>query len=262
VAFSQFFLDLGALPYAVLSRRTSWWNHCAAMVDRFPVIDGRPRVVLDLGCGPGISAQAFQATAPADVVVGLDLSQQMLRHATRADPEKKVGWLRGDALSLPIADASVDVVTGHSFLYLLPDRARALQEIARVLRPNGRLVLVEPRAQNIFADAWSLLRVLFRAGPAFALFMLGWRCAAAISGAFTERGLTALIGERVFEELAVENTIDGLGFLIVARRSAESCPPARPLLESGVGERALVLEPAFTLVDDEALSPVLLGADR
>lgn len=261
MAFSEFFLDLGALPYALLSRRTSWWNHCAGMVDRFPAVDGRKRIVLDLGCGPGISAQAFQATAPGDVVVGLDLSAQMLRHATRTDPEKKVGWLRGDALSLPIADASVDVVTGHSFLYLLPDRRRAMQEIARVLRPNGRMVLVEPRAQNILADAWSLVRVLFRAGPAFALFMLGWRCAAAISGAFTEHALKSLIGERVFHTLDVEHTIDGLGFLIVAHRSDDQELTARALHDTEHGERALRLEPAFVLADDDGMKPLLVGAE-
>lgn len=225
MAFSRGILELGATPYALLSRRRSWFAHSASLVARFPVVVDRKRVVLDLGCGPGISARAFRAVAKDDVIVGLDLSARMLRHALKDDVEREIVWTRGDAHALPLADASVDVVTGHSFLYLLPDRDRALAEIARVLRPEGRLILVEPRAQSVWRDLVSLMRVLFRSGPAFALFMLGWRFAAALSGAFTEHSLRALLSAQAFVEPAVERTIHGLGFLVVAHAPS----PARPL---------------------------------
>lgn len=246
MAFSRGMLELGATPYALLSRRRSWFAHGASLVARFPVVVGRKRVVLDLGCGPGISARAFRAVARDDVIIGLDLSARMLRHAVKDDAAREIVWTRGDAHALPLADASVDVVTGHSFLYLLPDRDRALAEIARVLRPGGRLVLVEPRAQSVWHDLVSLVRVLFRSGPAFALFMLGWRFAAALSGAFTEGSLRALLSARAFVEPVVERTIHGLGFLVVAHAPL---PPRTTADEEPLSFASLA---ALSVVEPEA----------
>jgi ubiquinone/menaquinone biosynthesis C-methylase UbiE len=208
---------LGALPYDLSTRQRPWREHCAEMAAYFPP---GPRTVLDLGCGPGVSAFAFADVGPGDRIVGLDVSQEMLRRARRQDRGGRCAWIRGDAHRLPIADASVDVVAGHSFLYLLPDRPRALREAHRVLRPGGRVVLLEPRYQGAAGDALSVLRMARRQGPFFAWVLSNWRWFAAWAGAFRPAEVTGLFREAGFAAPELVPTLAGLGWFIVAERPA------------------------------------------
>ncbi|TVQ33723.1 MAG: bifunctional demethylmenaquinone methyltransferase/2-methoxy-6-polyprenyl-1,4-benzoquinol methylase UbiE [Phycisphaeraceae bacterium] len=102
--------------------------------------------VLDVACGTGDLALAF-ARAGADRVIGLDFTPQMLdvaRHrAERAADTRRVEWIEGDAMALPQEDASVDIVTIAFGIRNVTDPARALAEFRRVLRPGGRLVVLE-----------------------------------------------------------------------------------------------------------------------
>ncbi len=91
--------------------------------------------VLDVGCGAGLLAN--QLGAAGHDVTGLDLSDDALAVAARHDPRHTVRYLTGDALSLPFADASFDVVCAMDFLEHLETPARAIAEAARVLRPSG-----------------------------------------------------------------------------------------------------------------------------
>jgi demethylmenaquinone methyltransferase/2-methoxy-6-polyprenyl-1,4-benzoquinol methylase len=95
--------------------------------------------VLDLACGSG--DLAAEARAAGARVIGLDFSAGMLR-AARA---RQVGCalVRADALALPLPDASVDAVVSGFALRNFVDLAAALAESARVLRPGGRLALLE-----------------------------------------------------------------------------------------------------------------------
>lgn len=207
--------DLGALPYDLATRQRPWREHCAEMVSRFPGAPGG-RVVLDLGCGPGVSALAFADGCPGDRIVGLDIAPAMLRRARDHDKGRRCDWLLGDAHRLPVADASVDVVTGHSFLYLLPDRPRALAEIRRVLRPGGRLVLLEPRYQGAVGDARAVLRMLRRHGPFFAFVLTNWRFFAAAAGAFEPAEVERLCAGAGFAPPTLTPTLEGLGWFIEA----------------------------------------------
>ena len=94
-------------------------------------------VAVDVACGTGALARELEAFAPGATVVGLDFSQEMLRHAR---PSRLAA---GDALQLPLADASVDVVTIAFGLRNLPEPGQGLLEFRRVLRPGGRLVVCE-----------------------------------------------------------------------------------------------------------------------
>ena len=217
MGLNELLFSAGAWPYDRMTRHALWREHCASMVPHFPQVDGR-RIVLDLGCGPGVSALAFKERAPADMVVGLDLSLQMVRIARRHDTDRRCGWLLGDALHLPLPDASVDAVTGHSFLYLVPDRRGALREILRVLRPGGRLVLLEPHKQGWLRDARSIWRLLLRAGPGFAFTMSAWRVVATVKGAFAPGDLEALFTQEGFSAPETDPTLQGLGWLARATR--------------------------------------------
>lgn len=106
---------------------------------------------LDVGCGDG-SLTARLAKGGADVT-GLDSDPRMLDAARlRLDVEQtSARLLSGDAQALPFETASFDLVTAVTLLCLVPDPDRAVQEIARVLRPGGRLVVGELHRQSYWA---------------------------------------------------------------------------------------------------------------
>jgi demethylmenaquinone methyltransferase / 2-methoxy-6-polyprenyl-1,4-benzoquinol methylase len=95
--------------------------------------------VLDVCCGTGDLALA--AARAGGRVVGLDFSTPMLERAHRKSSE--IDWVEGDALALPFADGSFDAVTIGFGLRNLPDVERGLAELRRVLRPGGRLAILE-----------------------------------------------------------------------------------------------------------------------
>jgi len=111
--------------------------------------------VLDVAAGTGKLALAeARAVAPGGNVVGLDASGPMLACARRAQSRSRavavrVEWLQADAMALPFDAAAFDAVSIGFGLRNLPDVADGLREMARVLRPGGRLAvleIVEPRS--------------------------------------------------------------------------------------------------------------------
>ena len=122
-----------------LARRLGTWailvGPAAEDVALAAVAAARPGRVVDVGCGTGdITARL---AAPA-VVVGID---QSLRMATLTRG-RGIAAVRAGIEGLPLAGASVDAVLANRVLYHLPDLDAGLAEIARVLRPGGRLVAV------------------------------------------------------------------------------------------------------------------------
>jgi SAM-dependent methyltransferase len=104
-------------------------------------------VVLDLGCGAGTDLLiAAQMTGPTGRVVGVDMTAAMLRQV-RASAEEmgldNVDTHESLIESLPLEDASVDVVISNGVIDLVPDKDAVLDEIDRVLRPGGRLQLAD-----------------------------------------------------------------------------------------------------------------------
>ena len=109
--------------------------------------------VLDLACGTGMLTRAAAAAiGPSGEAIGLDASTRMLERARQVRPKAggaPIRWLTGDAMHLPLDDASVDAVLIGFGLRNLPDFGAAVAEMARVTRPGGRVVILEiahPRA--------------------------------------------------------------------------------------------------------------------
>ncbi|UGQ10458.1 methyltransferase domain-containing protein [Yinghuangia sp. ASG 101] len=99
--------------------------------------------VLDLGCGGGIDVLlSARRVGPTGRALGLDMTDEMLdlarRHATEAGLEN-VQFLKGRIEEIPLPDASVDVVISNCVITLSTDKPRVFREIARVLKPGGRL---------------------------------------------------------------------------------------------------------------------------
>lgn len=121
--------------------------------------------VLDVACGTGILARtAADRVGETGEVTGLDLNQAMLTVAARLRPDLE--WRQGDAQQLPFPDASFDRVVSQMALMFFPDRALAVREMARVVRPGGIVVLMAP-ADLAVQPAWGpFVQVAARyAGP-------------------------------------------------------------------------------------------------
>ena len=97
---------------------------------------------LDIACGSGkLTADLARLTGARGRVVGLDFSPQMLEVARREHP--RLEFLEGDALNLPFEDASFDASTIAFGLRNLADPVRGLREMLRVVKPSGRVVVLE-----------------------------------------------------------------------------------------------------------------------
>jgi SAM-dependent methyltransferase len=104
-------------------------------------------VVLDLGCGAGTDLLiAAQMTAAAGRVIGTDMTSAMLDQARSSAEQMGVTNVElHETLieSLPLEDASVDVVISNGVIDLIPDKEAVFDEIDRVLRPGGRLQIAD-----------------------------------------------------------------------------------------------------------------------
>lgn len=102
--------------------------------------------VLDLGCGTGALAAHLVAAHPEQRVTGVDLSGAMLDEArSKLAGAPHVRFVQADARALTLPDAAFDVVLSASALHYVPEPGLALAEAARVLDPQGRLVLLDWR---------------------------------------------------------------------------------------------------------------------
>ena len=120
-----------------------WWRKTAR---RFRSTLARPDArILDICCGTGDQTSALLACRPPDAepLTGLDFSAEMLSRARRKFPSSNVRWIEGDAMHLPFADASLDLVTAAFGFRNLSNYAEGLREIARVLRPGGQIGILE-----------------------------------------------------------------------------------------------------------------------
>ncbi len=121
-----------------------WWRQKLVRA----VHDAHPAAVLDLATGSGDVAFELADGLPGNVrITGMDFCQPMLDEAVkkrRASPRwAKIEFKQGDGMALPLPDACFDAVTISFGLRNMADRHQALSEMRRVLRPGGRLFVLE-----------------------------------------------------------------------------------------------------------------------
>ncbi len=174
--------ELDALTSATLKHlRDQWWDDTFT---EFLVETLRPRAgnrILDVGCGTGIAEVSLARTRLSQVkLYGVDLLLDRLRQAAAATRgiNARVGYVAGDALHLPFGDGLFDSTFCVAVLQHVGDTGAAVAELARVTRPGGRILIVEPD---------NAARYWFSSVPAgMYAFDLGQRFFTALAAAGTE----------------------------------------------------------------------------
>jgi ubiquinone/menaquinone biosynthesis C-methylase UbiE len=204
--------DFGAWLYAGMTTNPIWLANSARLLEGIPA-SATPLTVLDLGGGPATSALAMGEQRPDARLICFDLAPQMLDLALRN--RAAAGWsptrlslVRGNALSLPLADGSLAVVTGHSFLYLVGDAPQVLREVQRALRPGGQIAFLEPHAGP---PDWAWLGRQPSWGLQLSLSL--WRIYSWVHRRFSADELTTLFLEAGFQDVTTEVTLGGFGLI-------------------------------------------------
>jgi ubiquinone/menaquinone biosynthesis C-methylase UbiE len=208
---SAWLFNLGARLYSAINAQPAWLQSCGRLAAHLPTLESP--CVLDLGCGPGFSTVALARARPRARLIGLDLAPRMLRQARRvvaqSDARSRISLLQADAARLPLRSQCVDVITGHSFLYLVDRPSAVLEDAHRVLRTGGRLILMEPNDKRL-----SIRQVLGHSRDLrFVFSTLLWRPYSGLHGRFTATTLEATLSAAGFDEFGCEEVLAGLGLV-------------------------------------------------
>jgi demethylmenaquinone methyltransferase/2-methoxy-6-polyprenyl-1,4-benzoquinol methylase len=184
-------------------------------------------LALDVCCGTG--DVAFALAAAGATVTGFDFSEPMLavaRNRARAvAPGASPVFQQGDALNLPFADASFDVVTISYGLRNLADFDRGVRELARVLRPGGRLLVLDFGKPDNALWRWGYFQYLRWLVPIFGRLFCGdgdthGYILESLKKYPAQRGVDAKLAELGWTDRRVVNLLGGVMGISYGRRAA------------------------------------------
>jgi SAM-dependent methyltransferase len=143
--------ELGTIP-AAASLASLGCGNPVAVAELLP-----GEIVLDLGSGGGIDVLlSARRVGPKGYAYGLDMTDEMLelaRQNAASAAATNVAFIKGTIEAVPLEDASVDVVISNCVVNLAADKGAAFTEIARVLRPGGRIGITDIVAEDHLSEA-------------------------------------------------------------------------------------------------------------
>ncbi len=232
---NRFLFNLGSGIYDRLTDQDVWRRQIGTVLNHMDAMNGPPLRILDLGCGPGVSTFALaEVLGEQAELIGVDIAEGMIRkakthHQSTYRRFKNITFQVADATTLPFATHAFDLAVGHSFLYLVPQQVHVLQEVRRVLRPLGRLVLMEPRREGSLLQAipegWNAWRRNAQSSTGivrFATSMVAWRCVSRLEGQMDQESITQLFTQAGFPSIECHTTLGGLGWHCVGTTEASA----------------------------------------
>jgi SAM-dependent methyltransferase len=142
--------EVGSLPFLATASFAGVGN--PLLVD--PLEPGE--TVLDVGCGGGMDLLlAARRVGERGRAIGIDMTPEMLERAGAAALVAGLSHVelhRGEAQAIPLPSEAADAVISNGVLNLTPDKKEAFEEIARVLRPGGRLLLADIVVENELSE--------------------------------------------------------------------------------------------------------------
>lgn len=218
----------GSTPKGILTQQAGYQDDELAAVPGDAVVNsfgcGNPLsfgqvrpgdVVLDLGCGAGIDVVlAAQKVGPTGRVIGVDMTDEMIeaanqviRRAGLTNAEIRKGLIE----KLPVESATVDWVISNCVINLSPEKSRVFSEMARVLKPGGRVMISDIIADDLSDEVRNDLRL--------------YSCC--VSGAISEAEYRTGLAECGFVDITVrrlhELDFDQLGALMESERPEKAC---------------------------------------
>jgi demethylmenaquinone methyltransferase/2-methoxy-6-polyprenyl-1,4-benzoquinol methylase len=193
--------------------------------------------VLDLCCGTGELTRELARQSPRSEVIGADFSPKMLDIA-RGDSPPFVKYIEADALDLPFQNEEFDALSVAFGVRNFEDTRRGLREMRRVLKPNGRLLVLEfmrptsPALAGFFGLFNALLaplgRIISRHATAYNYLPQS------VGGFYSRREFEILLHEEGFADVRSFNHTLGIATAFVARKKAqpEDEPLALPKLQN------------------------------
>lgn len=143
----------------------SFWLYDQAISDMLRFMDIEPgETILDAGCGPGV--HSIRAARAGVRVCAIDISEEMLKHAQQrvndAGVSDKVEFHQKDLTNLDFPDAHFDNVFSWGVIIHIPDAEKALDELARIIKPGGKLALYLTNKTALDHSLESAIRFIIR----------------------------------------------------------------------------------------------------
>ncbi len=225
--------------YAEIARR-ELWPLGERIVARMGVGPGED--VLDVACGTGNAA--LRAAGAGARVVALDLTPRLLEagRTLAAEAGVTIDWVEGDAEALPFADESFDVVLSTLGVMFTPRHHVAAAELARVLRPGGRMALCNWSEESVLTEILRTTAAYLPAPPAFVEPPWLWGSEQHVRTLFADTGVELEFERGTAEFPSFDSADDDIEYHstrfgpLIAARAATEADGRWPALQSRLQE--------------------------
>lgn len=213
-----------------------FWRESVREMARHLPPSGSTLRILDAGCGPGNSALTLANLRKDAQIIALDASVAMVKRTqqiiTKHAVGNQIGVARANIQQLPLADSSMDAIAMHSVYYMLDDQPGFLAEAMRVLRPGGRLIMLDP---GKVPYPLGVFRKTLRAAPS----ILIWQIVSRAYNRYTPERIARELETAGFARVLGENAVSGYGVLSRGEKPYSTLSPMERTAQVASNEEVL-----------------------